>query len=99
MKIRQRFSNFQTISCGSPQGNVLGLLFSLYIKNLHISSAKVKLLFLVVETCLLHSSKDINILQNDLHDSLNNIARANKLTLNIDKSRLKGNKRNFQKLK
>ena len=51
----------------------------------------MKLLLFADDTCLFHSSKDINILQNDLNDSFNNIAnwlKAKRLTLNIGKSSL-----------
>ena len=51
----------------------------------------MKLLLFANDTCLFHSCKDINILQNDLNVSLNNIAnwlKANKLTLSIDKCSL-----------
>ena len=75
VKIGLCFSDFQTISCGVHQGSVLGpLLFLLYVNYLHISSSKVKLLLFADDTCLFHSSTDINILQNDLNDSLNNTA-------------------------
>ena len=51
----------------------------------------MKLILFADDTCLFHSSKYINILQNDLNDSFNSIAnwlKASKLTLNIDKSSL-----------
>ena len=86
------FSDFPTISCGVPQGRVFSsLLFLLYVNDFHISSPKVILLLFADDFCLFHSSKNINILPNDLNDSLNNIAnwlKANKLTLNMDKSSL-----------
>ena len=88
VKIGHCFSDFETISRGVPQGSVLGpLLLLLYVNDLHISSPKVKLLLFADDTCLFHSSKNINILQNDLND-LANWLKANKLTLNIDKSSL-----------
>lgn len=67
------------------------LFFLLYVNDLHISSPKVKLVLFADDKCLFLSSKDINILKNDLNDSLKNMdnwLKADKLTLNIDKSSL-----------
>ena len=50
------------------------LFFLLYVNDLHISSPKVKLLLFADDKCLFLSSKDINILKNDLNDSLKNMA-------------------------
>ena len=73
VKIGQCFSDFQTISCGVPQGSALDvLIFLLYVDDLHISSTKVKLFLFVDDTCLFHTCKDVNVLQNSLNDSLNN---------------------------
>ena len=68
VKIGQCFSDFQTISCGVPQGSsaLAPLIFLLCVNDLHISSPKVKFLLFVDDTFLFHTSKHINIIQNDL---------------------------------
>ena len=81
VKIGQTLSSFQIITCGVPQGSILGpLLFLIYINDIHVSSPQVKFHHFADDTCIFHSSKDATTLQSDL--------KANKLTLNVKKSNL-----------
>ena len=92
VKIGQTLSSFQTITCGVPQGSILGsLLFLIYNNDIHVSSPQVKFNLFADDTCIFHSSKDATTLQRDLNTSLENFSnwlKANKLTLNVKKSNL-----------
>ena len=92
VKIDQTLSSFQTITCGVPQGSILGpLLFLIYINDIRVSSSQVKFHLFADDTCIFHSRKDATTLQKDLNTSLENVSnwlKANKLTLNVKKSNL-----------
>ena len=75
VKIDQTLSSFQTITCGVPQGSILGpLLFLIYINDIHVSSPQVKFHLFADDTCIFHSSKDATTLQRDLNTSLENVS-------------------------
>ena len=57
------FSNAQSITCGVPQGSVLGpLLFILYINDMYKASNKLNSVIFADDTNLLCSNKDIDTL-------------------------------------
>ena len=78
------------VSCGVPQGSVLGpLLFLLYINDLPNSLPEEKIKLFADDTNLFVSAKTIKELESkaNLHLlSLDNWLKANKLHLNIDKT-------------
>ena len=88
MKNRKQFISFEhnpnkkaTITCGVPQGSILGpLLFLLYVNYLdHVSKALNSIMF----------ADNTNVLFEKMNKELTNVSNwlnANKLSLNVKKS-------------
>ena len=58
VKLNQDISDQKTISCGVPQGRVLGpLLFLIYINNIYLSAPEVSFHLLADDTCLIYTNK------------------------------------------
>ena len=80
------------ITCGIPQGSVLGpLLFLLYINDFHCSSELFDFHLFADDANLFYENKSLQILQNRINSELINVhtwLSANKLSLNIEKSNL-----------
>ena len=78
------------ISCGVPQGSVLGpLLFLIYINDIHNSSAKLSFYFFADDTNLLYADTNLKSLEKTDKRELLKVSdwlNANKLTLNAKKS-------------
>ena len=82
-------SNPTTISCGIPQGSVLGpVLFLLYINDFNQSSDLFDFHLFADDANLFYRHKSLSILESDINNELVNINTwlcANKLSLNIKK--------------
>ena len=83
-------SRFKLISCGVPQGSLLGpLLFLLYINDLQNCSKILSFIFFADDSNLFFSHHDPNTLVNTLNNELilvQSWINANKLSLNINKT-------------
>ena len=83
-------SNLLQISCGVPQGSVLGpLLFLLYINDLPNVSKKLKFYLFADDTNIYCESSDLSNLIKIVNRELRSVKKwldANKLSLNIDKT-------------
>ena len=83
-------SEVQTVSCGVPQGSVLGpLLFLIYINDFRNCSKLVDFHLFADDSNLFFKYKDPNILESEINRELGNVhiwLSANKLSLNIEKS-------------
>ena len=83
-------SQKEKLTCGVPQGSILGpLLFLIYINDLStVSNACLSILF-ADDTNMFRTGTDLNDLCNALNDDLSKIQewlRANKLSLNVKKT-------------
>ena len=66
VKIGQCISNFQTITCGVPQGSVLGpLLYLIYVNDIHVSPPQVKVHLFADGTCIFYSRKQLSSLEKE----------------------------------
>ena len=78
------------ISCGVPQGSVLGpLLFLIYINDIHNSSVKLSFYLFADDTTLLYVDSNLKSLEKTVNSELLKVSdwlNANKLTLNAKKS-------------
>ena len=84
-------SSRTNISCGVPQGSILGpLFFLLYINDINNASKILQLIFFADDTNVFLSHKDADCLANILNTELNKLSiwfRANKLSLNLKKTK------------
>ena len=82
-------SNMNDITCGVPQGSILGpLLFLLYINDMSKISKLLYFILFADDTNILYSNRDIWQLMNIVNSELKNLSdwfKANKLSLNIKK--------------
>jgi hypothetical protein len=86
----QNSSNMTNITCGVPQGSILGpLLFLLYINDLPLSSQKADFVIFADDTNILFSHEDHTLLGPMVNNELKLISnwfKLNKLSLNIKKT-------------
>ena len=85
-------SKLDYIKCGVPQGSILGpLLFLLYINDIVLSSNVFKFNLFADDTSLFYSSTNQTEATEIINSELDNISQwlaANKLSLNVGKSKL-----------
>ena len=83
-------SNHNLITCGVPQGSILGpLLFILYINDIIETSPLLRFILFADDTNLFYSNAKLALLINTVNAGLDTLAvwfRANKLSLNVSKT-------------
>jgi len=97
-------STYEAISVGVPQGSILGpLLFLIYINDLPASLDKLRAVMFADDTNLIIRGQNLAELTSTLNaelSSLNDYFKANKLKLNVDKTKMvcfRPKNLNFQK--
>lgn len=84
------YSNYQEITCGVPQGSILGpLLFVIYINDMHNAVKHSFLCHFADDTNLTCDDKESNKLKKKLNEDIRNIFTwlcANRLSLNASKT-------------
>ncbi|XP_024116978.1 uncharacterized protein LOC112138628 [Oryzias melastigma] len=92
VKINEFTSEAKGISCGVPQGSILGpLLFNIYINDIFNVSKLLKLILFADDTNIFYSTDNQRELINVLNTELIKIKSwmdYNKLSLNLDKSKV-----------
>ena len=83
-------SGFLTVTCGVPQGSILGpLLFLIYINDIIHVSDKCDAILFADDTNLFFQHKDLNCLTDIVNDELSKIFNwfnLNKLSVNLKKT-------------
>ena len=88
--VNETSSLLRTITCGVPQGSILGpLLFILYINDIVCCSDILQFILFADDTNLFYSNSNVNKLVEVLNAELSKLAKwfqANKLSLNVQKT-------------
>jgi hypothetical protein len=91
VQLNSSTSDSMNISCGVPQGSILGpLFFTLYINDLPAASRKAQVIMYADDTAIVYSSASVPDIENVLSGELARVKAwldLNKLTLNTTKTK------------
>ena len=89
--VNDAFSSFGRVTCGVPQGSILGpLLFLLYVNDITTVSDRLHYTLFADDTNVFLSGRDVSATISDLNVELNNLEiwlRSNRLLLNLTKTK------------
>ena len=92
VNLGNNFSQPASVSCGVPQGSILGpLLFLIYVNDMS-QAVKCDLFLYADDTCLVCQHKDINKIENQLNENFWNICDwfvDNKLSIYFGEDKIK----------
>eukprot|EP00914_Ancora_sagittata_P002405 GHVO01005317.1.p1 GENE.GHVO01005317.1~~GHVO01005317.1.p1 ORF type:complete len:374 (+),score=-11.49 GHVO01005317.1:285-1406(+) len=90
VKFKSKISSVLPVTCGVPQGSILGpLLFLIYINDLPNSLKFAKPIMYADDTNIFYSGKDINEMMNTFNTDLTSLTeylKCNRLSLNVSKT-------------
>lgn len=91
VKLGSCFSTFKNISCGVPQGSVLGpTLFNIYLNDINYLPLASKMLLYADDVVLFSAGHDPDVILANIQQDLNLIEKwslCNKLSISIDKTK------------
>ena len=91
VNVNSTLSDFQSINIGIPQGSIQGpLLFIIFVNCLPCSVPECKTVMYADDTSLMCKSQNVSDLQDQFDSCISKVAewfKANKLTLNVDKTK------------
>ena len=94
VNIEKSFSEPTTITCGVPQGSILGpVLFLLYVNDMP-QAVSCELLLYADDTCLVYSHKNVEEIEIKLNTDFNNLCdwfEDNKLSIHLGEDKTKNN--------
>ena len=90
--VNGELSKLGNLTCGVPQGSILGpLLFLLYVNDMP-QSVSCDLLLYADDTCLVYSDKDLENIENNLNENFNSLCDwfvDNKLSIHFGEDKTK----------
>ena len=94
VNIESKLSDFGKISCGVPQGSILGpLLFLIYVNDMP-QAVESTLLLYADDSCILYQHKEVDEIEKQLNKDFENICDwfvDNKLSIHFGENKTKSN--------